>query len=229
MPKLCIVAAAGPGMGLAIAHRFAREGYDLALIARDAGALAGLEREVAKEGVTAKGYVLDLCDLGTLKSTFARIRAEQGPAEVLVYNGGAWHEAPAMQLDPDLFSRDLMLCITGALACAQAVYPDMKAAGRGTLLFTGGGLALHPEHGAGVSSLTAGKAGLRGFTYALARELAPDGIHVATVTIAGTVKPGTAFDPDRIADQYWALHAQPADGWSVEKVFDGKDQPTAAA
>ena len=144
------------------------------------------------------------------------------------YNGGAWHETPAMQLEPDLFSRDLNLCITGALACAQAVYPHMRAGGRGTLLFTGGRLALHPEYGAGVSSLTAGKAGLRAFVFALAKELAPEGLHVATVTIAGTVKPGTAFDPDRIAEQYWALHAEPANGWSVERVFDGKEQTTAA-
>ena len=105
----------------------------------------------------------------------------------------------------------------------------MRAAGRGTLLFTGGGLALYPEYGAGVSSLAAGKAGLRAFAFALAKELAPEGIHVATVTIAGTVKPGTAFDPDRIAEEYWALHAQPADSWSVERVFDGKEQPAAAA
>src|SRR3712207_2207349 len=98
LAKLCIVAAVGPGMGLAIARRFAREGYALALIARDPEALVSLEREVAKEGVTAKGYALDLCDLDALKRTFAQIRAEQGTAEVLVYNDGAWHETPAMEL-----------------------------------------------------------------------------------------------------------------------------------
>jgi NAD(P)-dependent dehydrogenase (short-subunit alcohol dehydrogenase family) len=74
--------------------------------------------------------------------------------------------------------------------------------GRGTILFTGGGLALCPEYGAGVSSLAAGKSALRGFTYALAKEVAPE---AATVTIAGTVKPGTSFDPYQIAEVYWAL------------------------
>jgi NAD(P)-dependent dehydrogenase (short-subunit alcohol dehydrogenase family) len=220
--KLCIVAAAGPGMGLAIARRFAREGYDLALIARDAQALQRLEAAIAAPGSDVRGYALDLSDLDALKATFARITAEQGPAEVLVYNGGAWHESAAMRLDPRLFNRDLALCVTGALACAQAVHPAMKAAGRGTILFTGGGLALYPGQGAGVASLTAGKSALRGFTYALARELAPEGIHVATVTIAGVVKPDTAFDPDRIAEEYWSLHVQPAGAWTVEMVFDGR-------
>ena len=109
-----------------------------------------------------------------MRATFTVIQERQRPAAVLVYNGGSWHEMPAMQMDPALFSRDLMLCVTGALVCAQAAYPAMKAAGRGTILFTGGGLALYPAYGAGNSSLTAGKSGLRGFTFALAKELAPE-------------------------------------------------------
>lgn len=221
---VCIVAAAGPGMGLAIARRFAREGFDLALVARDAGSLSSLEREVRRPGAMAKGYAVDLCDVAAVRATFDAIQEELGPTEVLVYNGGAWHEVPAMQMDPALFSRDLMLCIIGALVCAQAVYPGMKAAGRGTVLFTGGGLALYPAHGAGNSSLTAGKSGLRGFTYALAKEVAPEGIHVGTVTIAGAVQPGTAFDPDRIAERYWSLHQEwnaGRESWTVETVFDG--------
>ena len=222
---LCIVAAAGPGMGAAIARRFAREGFDLALLARDAGPLSTLEQDLRRFGGAAHGYAVDLCDVPAVRTAFDTIRERQGPAAVLVYNGGSWHEVPAMQMDPALFSRDLMLCVTGALVCAQAVHPDMKAAGSGTILFTGGGLALYPAYGAGNSSLTAGKSGLRGFTFALAKELAPEGVHVGTVTIAGAVKPGTAFDPDAIAERYWALHQEGTSGpdtWTVETVFDGQ-------
>jgi NAD(P)-dependent dehydrogenase (short-subunit alcohol dehydrogenase family) len=92
--------------------------------------------------------------------------------------------------------------------------------GSGSLLFTGGGLALAPQFGAGVTSLVAGKAGLRGFVHALHAELAGQGIRVGTVTVAGTVSPGTPFDPDRIAERFWALHTQ-ADG-PVEIIHDGK-------
>ena len=92
----------------------------------------------------------------------------------------------------------------------------------GSILFTGGGLALYPEYGANASSLTAGKSALRGLTYAMAKELEPEGIHVATVTIAGTVAEGTAFAPDTIAECYWALHQQPKAQWSTEIVFNGQ-------
>jgi NAD(P)-dependent dehydrogenase (short-subunit alcohol dehydrogenase family) len=138
-----------------------------------------------------------------------------------VYNAARWHEVPAIEMAPDTFARDLSLSVVGALACAQQVAAAMRG-GQGSLLFTGGGLALHPQFGKGVASLTAGKSALRGLVYALAGELASAGVHVATVTIAGTVARGTAFDPGRIADVYWALHSQPPESWQTEWVFDGK-------
>jgi NAD(P)-dependent dehydrogenase (short-subunit alcohol dehydrogenase family) len=212
--RLAVIAAAGPGMGLAVARRFAREGFDLALIARDA---AALERHAAP--LPARAYSADLTEEASVRDTFARIAAEQGGAEVLVFNAGAWHEGPAMATPPAAFHRDLMLCATAALACAQAVHPAMRERGRGTMLFTGGGLALRPEYGRGVASLTAGKSALRGLVHAMAAELAEDGIRAGTITIAGMVKPGTAFDPDRIAELYWRFHA--GEITAVETVFDG--------
>ncbi|NJL35119.1 MAG: short-chain dehydrogenase, partial [Chloroflexaceae bacterium] len=88
---------------------------------------------------------------------------------------------------------------------------------RGTILFTGGGLALDPY--AQYASLAIGKAGLRSLTYTLGAELEPQGIHVATVTIAGTVQPGTFFAPDLIAEQYWNLHTQAPGTWQREIVY----------
>lgn len=219
---VAIVAAVGPGMGMAIARRFAREGFAIGLIARDAVRLAEHAAELANLGTAVEMATADLCDLSSLKAAFDQIHVTLGPAAVLVYNGARWHQQPVMSLDPMTFNWDVALSATGALASAQLVYPGMKAAGRGTILFTGGGLALRPEYGVGVASLTAGKSALRGLTYAMAGELEPDGIHVATVTIAGTVAPGTAFDPDRIADSYWALHRQGQDEWAVEIVYDGE-------
>jgi NAD(P)-dependent dehydrogenase (short-subunit alcohol dehydrogenase family) len=67
-----------------------------------------------------------------------------------------------------------------------------------------------------MASLGAGKAALRNLAFSLHADLAPAGIHAGTVTICGTVKPGTAFDPDRIADSFWALHAQPAGSFERE-------------
>jgi NAD(P)-dependent dehydrogenase (short-subunit alcohol dehydrogenase family) len=218
---LCIVAAAGPGLGVAVARRFAREGFDIALIAREAPRLEALAELVRSEGGRATTHTADLCALDTVAAAFADISAIYGSADVLVYNGARWHERPAMTLNPIDFTWDLSLCATGALVCAQHVYPGMREAGSGTILFTGGGLALNPQYGAGLASLTAGKSALRGLTYALAAEFADDGVHVATVTVAGPIAPGTAFGPERIADRYWALHTEPRSAWSVETIYDG--------
>lgn len=220
--KIAIVAGVGPGMGFAIARRFAKEGYSIGLIARDQRRLDGYVSEHSLFGVKACGQSADLCDLAAMKSAFDQIKGELGSATVLVYNGARWHEQKAMEIDPMTFNWDIALCCTGALAAAQRVYPDMKQLGKGSILFTGGGLALYPEYGANVSSLTAGKSALRGLTYAMAKELEPDGIHVATVTIAGQVAEGTGFAPDLIAERYWMLHQQNRDEWAIESVFDGK-------
>lgn len=216
--KICVIAGVGPGMGLAIARRFAQKDFALALIARDGGALTRYASELGETGAIAKAFPADLTDHSQIKSAFATVRSEFGDPSVLVHNASVWREAATMSLSPELFARDLNLSVTSALVCAQEVYPAMKAAGSGTMLFTGGGLALRPEFGAGVASLTSGKSALRGFVHALAGELAPEGIHVATVTIAGTVEPGGPFDPDLIAEHFVQLHAEPVGGWSVERV-----------
>lgn len=220
--RLCVVAGVGPGMGLAIAQRFAAEGHALALLARSEEQIGRYAAALSEEyGVNAGAYPADLADPDAIAAVFAEIRADMGDPEVLIYNAARWQAVPAMELAPDTFARDLSLSVVGALACAQQVSAAMQQGG-GSLLFTGGGLALYPQYGKGVASLTAGKSALRGLVYALAGELAPAGVHVATVTIAGTVAPGTAFDPSRIADAYWALHAQPPGAWQTEWIFDGK-------
>lgn len=219
---LCIVAAAGPGMGAAVARRFASEGFDIGLIARDRDRLSEIARGLESSGRRVTTHSADMCALDTVAAAFVEINDLHGPAEVLVYNGARWHERPVMTLDPMDFTWDLSLCATGALVCAQQVYPAMKASGHGTILFTGGGLALYPEYGAGVASLTAGKSALRGLTFAMAAEVAPDGIHVATVTIAGTVDPASpTLSPDLIAEAYWDLHLEPKGQWTTERVIQG--------
>ena len=218
--KLCVVAGAGPGMGYAIARTFARNGFDIALLARRQPELDVAAANLETLGIRAQGFAADLTEPADIARAFTAIRASLGNASVMVHNASVMRQIPAMEIDPLVFARDVSLCVNGALVCAQQVYPAMKAARAGTMLFTGGGLALHPEFGAGISALTAGKCALRGLILALAKELQPDSIKVATVTIAGAVTPGTPFDPDLIAAHYWALHNNPNP--PAEVVFDGK-------
>lgn len=220
-PPACLIAGAGPGMGLAIAARFAREGFALGLIARTEATLAGLAASLGPHGVRVETHTADLADPGATAAAIDALAGLLGGPAVLVYNASRWIPAAAMTLDPAAFRAELDLSVTGALVAAQRVHPAMRAAGRGTILFTGGGLALAPQYGGEVPGLTAGKSALRGLGFAIAAELARDGIHLGMVTIAGTVAPGGAFDPDRIAERFWALHLEPPGAFTVETIFTG--------
>lgn len=215
---LAIIAGAGPGIGAGVARRFSAEGYAVALLARRREALEVLAADLPH----ASCWPVDLADSAAVTAVIGSIVTELGSPAVLHYNAAAWHEVDPFLLEPAVFTADLCLCATGALAAVQAVVPAMQAAGSGTLLFTGGGLALNPEYGGDVVSLTAGKAAMRALVLALAPKLAEIGLHAATVTVAGTVAPGTPFDPDLIADTFMALHSQPRHDWQNEVVFDGK-------
>jgi short-subunit dehydrogenase len=109
--------------------------------------------------------------------------------------------------------------VLGAVVAAQVAAPVLRTAGTGTLLFTSGGFADHPVPA--LASLSIGKAALRSAATLIAAGVRDDGIHAATITIAGEVERGTAFDPDEIAELFWTAHADPTEAWQTEYRFTG--------
>lgn len=215
--KVCVVVGAGPGVGLAVARRFGQAGFKLALLSRNTENLTGSLAEMQAAGMEAESFAADSGNLASLPAVFQQVRASLGQPSVLVYNVAVLKAGLPSALDPQKLVDDFTVNVAGALACAQQVIPAMRAAKSGTILFTGGGLSLYPS--AQVASLAVGKAGIRNLTYSLGEELESEGIHVATVTISGTVQPGTHFDPDTIAQSYWQLHSQPTGHWEREIVY----------
>lgn len=214
-----IIIGYGPGVSAAVAEAFAREGYPLALIARDAAKLDRVVEVLRASGFEAQGFAANSGDAAALTSALVAARDAFGDAEVLVYNAALWRPGPVLATTPESFDADFQVCVTGALVAARALAPAMIAATRGTLLFTGGGLALYPSPQA--PSLSVGKAGIRALALMLAAELAPEGIRVGTVTIAGEVAAGTPFAPEKIAEAFLALHRSPPDPATAEIVFRG--------
>jgi short-subunit dehydrogenase len=109
--------------------------------------------------------------------------------------------------------------VLGAVVAAQVAAPVLRTAGAGTLLFTSGGFADHPVPA--LASLSIGKAALRSAATLIAAGVKEDGIHGATITIAGQVASGTEFDPDNIAELFWTAHTDPIDAWQTEYRFTG--------
>lgn len=214
-----IIIGYGPGVSAAVADAFAREGHPLGLIARDAAKLDLAVGSLRASGFDAQGFAADAGDATALTTALDAARDALGDAEILHYNAALWRPGPVLDTTPESFDADFKICVTGALVAARALAPAMVAAGRGTLLFTGGGLALYPSPLA--PSLSVGKAGIRALALMLAAELAPRSIRVGTVTIAGEVAAGTPFAPEKIADAFLLLHRTPPDPATAEIIFRG--------
>jgi short-subunit dehydrogenase len=196
----------GRGVSLAIARRFGSEGFRIAMLARRADRLAELEQELKVASIAAHGYPVDLGAEARLRGAFQRMEADLGRVEVLVYNASSGRAGRPTSLSERTLVTDFRINAVAPLWCVQEVLDGMMEAGHGTILFTGGSLALAPQ--ADLASLSMGKAAIRSLAFSLAQELEPAGIHVATVTICGFVQEGTHFSPDPIAAEFWRLHQQ---------------------
>lgn len=215
---VCVVVGVGPGIGQAVAKRFGRAGYQLGLIARRKEALDGFVEGLKVAGVDATAVPADAEHAPSLVDALTKIHNDIGPVDVLVYNAAVIKRGSPFDVGVEQLVREFRVNVGGALVAAQQVVPAMKAKKQGTLLFTGGGLALDPWPA--MSSLAVGKAGIRNLALSLHKDLKTDGIRVATVTIDGLVKPGAgALDPQSIAEVFFALHEQPAASGDAERVI----------
>ncbi len=219
MDKVIFIVGMGPGVSAAVARRFGREGYAIGAVARSADKLEEQLAALRASGVRVAGATADAGDIGSLRAALVRLRAALGDAGVLVYNAAGVTYRPLAELSPEAFAADLAVSVVGAFTAAQQVLPAMRAQRSGTILLTGGGFAFEPMPV--MASLGVGKAAIRNLAFSLHADLLESGIHAATVTICGTVAPGSAFDPDRIAEAYWRLHAQPAGAFEREVQFRG--------
>jgi NAD(P)-dependent dehydrogenase (short-subunit alcohol dehydrogenase family) len=224
--QVAAVFGVGPGLGASVARRFAREGYAVALLARGEAAAREVRTDIQKQGGRAEVFTADAGDAGSVSAAFSRIRAELGAPEVLVYNAGAFHVASVLDLDPSTFEAAWRTNCLGGFLCAREVLPAMLERGRGTLLFSGATASLRGA--ARFAGLAVGKFGLRALAQSLAREVGPQGIHVAHVVIDGMIDtprvrgmaPGrsasTRLSPEDLAETYWQLHRQSPSVWTHE-------------
>lgn len=202
------VVGAGPGLGRAVARRFGREGFDVALLARSADRLDELVRELAGDDVTADSFAADVTDRDALTDALTRAGQRLGTVEVLVY-APAVDETflrPVLDTTHDQYAQALDFAVHGPLAAVRAVLDGMRTAGGGTVLAVNGATAISPRTAfAGTSVAFAAE---RALVDMLHDELADDGIHVAQLIIPGAIAAGHPDkDPDVLADRLWSMHA----------------------
>ncbi len=214
-----LLVGAGPGLGLAVARRFAEGGYRVTLAARSADGLGHLAGSLADTGAQIETIAVDASDPEGLGARMAELYNEQGAPGLIIYNAVMGAPDQLLSSSVEHLQTAYAVDVISAIVVTQVVAPAMRAAGSGIIIMTGGGFADHPIPALATVSL--GKAALRSAATMLGADLEPDGIRVATLTIAGQIVAGTAFDPVRIAERYWeVVHS---DGpWQAEFRFAGE-------
>jgi NAD(P)-dependent dehydrogenase (short-subunit alcohol dehydrogenase family) len=212
-----VVIGVGPGIGLSVARRFGRGGMPVAAIARTRGTVDATVDAVRKDGGEAVGLIADSTDEEALRAALDAAEERFGVPDVLVYNAALVRRDRLGELSAAQLLGTLAVNVVGAVTAAAHAGRKMAAAGRGTMIITSGMPELRPES----FSLSLGKAGVRAVATLLDEELGPAGVHVAAVTVYGGVEPGTAFDPDEIAEAYWQLHLEPKEAWTPDVAYTG--------
>jgi short-subunit dehydrogenase len=213
-----LLVGAGPGLGVAVARRFAVGGYRVTLVARSNDKLGDLAGGLSDTGAEISTIEADASDPEALGARLAVLyRGERAPG-VIIYNAVMGAPDELLSATVDHLQAAYAVDVISAIVVAQVAAPAMKAAGFGTMIVTGGGFADHPIPSLATVSL--GKAALRSAATMLGSDLEPDGIRVATLTIAGQIVAGTAFDPERIAERYWDV-VQTDGPWQAEFRFTG--------
>jgi len=204
---------------MSVARRFAHGGYRVTLVARSTDKLGDLADSLADTGAQIDTLAADASDPETLRARMAELYSEPGAPGVIIYNAVMGAPDKLLSSSVEHLQTAYAVDVISAIVVTQVAAPAMRAGGAGTIIVTGGGFADHPIPA--LATISLGKAALRSAATMLGADLEPDGIRVATLTIAGQIVAGTAFDPENIAKHYWNIvHT---DGpWQSEFRFTGE-------
>ena len=214
-----LIVGAGAGLSASLARLLARKGLRVALAARDTGKLAALCRETS-----ARAFTCDAAQPDQVARVFEQLDNETGAPDVVVYNPSARARGPFVDLVPADVERSMAVTAMGAFLVAQQAVRRMLAKKHGAILFTGASASVKGY--AQSAPFAMGKFAVRGLAQSMARELAPQGIHVAHFVIDGGIrnpgreepadKPDSLLDPEAIAMSYWNILEQPRSAWTWE-------------
>ena len=217
--KNALIVGAGEGLSASLARLFAREGIRVALAARSIEKLGALCAETK-----ARAYACNAIEPEEVERLFGLVEREIGTPDLVVYNASARARGPVIDLVPADVAQAIAVSAFGGFLVAQQAAKRMLPNKRGAILFTGASASVKGY--AQSASFAMGKFALRGLAQSMARELSPQGIHIAHFVIDGGIKsaarpdpadrPDSMLDPDAIALSYWNVLQQPKSAWTWE-------------
>ncbi len=217
--RTALIVGVGAGLSASLARTFSKAGMTIALAARRVGELAVLASETG-----GKAFACDATKPADVAKLFAVVEAAFGGPDVVVYNAGYRTRGPLVELDPGEVEKTLAVSAFGGFLVAQQAAKRMLPRGRGAILFTGASASVKGY--AQSAPFAMGKFALRGLAQSMARELGPQGVHVAHFVIDGAIlnpgrieppdEPDSMLDPDAIAHTYLHVLRQPRSAWTWE-------------
>ena len=214
-----LIVGAGSGLSASIARLFAKSGLKVALGARSVDDLAPLAKEIG-----GQTFACDATKRADVAKLFTDLDAAFGAPDVIVYNASFRTRGPFIELDPAEVEKTLIVSAFAGFLVAQEAVKRMLPRKHGAILFTGASASVKGY--AQSAPFAMGKFALRGLAQSMARELSPQGIHVAHVVIDGGIrstsradppdKPDSMLDPDAIAQNYLNLLQQHRSAWAWE-------------
>ncbi len=217
--KRALIIGAGPGISAALCRQLAAAGLKVGLAARNPAKLADLASETG-----ASTFAADATDPAAVSTLFQRMDETIGPADVLIYNASARARGPLADLDPAEVQRVIQVSAYGAFLAVQQAARRMLREHHGAILLTGASASVKGY--AQSAPFAMGKFALRGLAQSAARELGPEGIHVAHFNIDGAVRsatrpdpaerPDSTLSPEGVAESYLAILRQPRNAWSFD-------------
>jgi NAD(P)-dependent dehydrogenase (short-subunit alcohol dehydrogenase family) len=214
--KTALIVGVGPGLSASLARLFSKHGLQVAMASRDPDKLQKLATETV--GAT---FACDATEPEEVAALFEVVVATQGVPDIVVYNASARARGPVTELDPAEVARSIAVSAYGGFLVAQQAARHMVSRGSGAILLTGASASVkgYPQS----SAFAMGKFALRGLASSLARELSPQGVHVAHFVIDGAIRNASrpdandsTLDPDAIAETYWQVANQPRSAWTWE-------------
>lgn len=219
MKRTIIVCGHGPGISDSVARKFGKEGFAVALVARNAGRIAEAAKKLEADGITAKAFPCDLGNGDAVRALVREVRGSLGPVSVVHWNAYAGGGGDLLTASTNDLVGVLGVSLFGLIAATQEALPDLKQE-KGSLLVTGGGFAFYDARVDQMAvqfqamGLAIGKAAQHKAVGLLTQKLSGEGVYVGEVVVLGMVK-GTAFDhgnatldPDDIAAKFWELHSE---------------------
>ena len=221
--EVAVIVGVGPGLGVALARRFAAAGVSVAIAARDLSALTALAAAI---GPDVHPYACDVTDEAQVEGLFRQVEADLGVPAVAIHNAAGYMRQSILDTTQDDFERCWRVVCLGGFLVGRTAARMMASRGQGTILFTGATASIRGS--ALFQNFAPAKFALKGLAQSMARELQPRGLHVAHVVIDGPIAsdrlrgmltdrdPDSFLEPDGIAEAFYQLHRQSRNAWTHE-------------